>query len=476
MPQSSRRDFIRFATAASLGFVGVRHLLAAGASRGAGLSGAGLSGAGFAAPGFGPLVSDPAGVLDLPAGFRYKVISRVGTTMSDGLIVPGSPDGMAAFAADDGRTLLIRNHEIGVEPGVVGPYGAAGEHLARVPDAKFYDRGTPDAPTPALGGTTTLVYDTRTQTLERESLSLAGTMRNCAGGATPWGTWLTCEEDVTPAGGGFRKSHGWVFEVPASAEAALAEPRPIEGMGRFNHEAVCVDPRTGIVYLTEDRGDGLVYRFVPNAKPEKAGDLHAGGRLEALVVRGKPSFDTRNRKTADVLPGQTLECEWLPLSGIESPEDDLRFRGFDAGAARFARGEGIVWAADGAYIVCTDGGASRRGQLWKYRPSMHEGTPGEREKPATLTLFVEPNDRDVLDMPDNIGVAPWGDLVLCEDGGGEQFLVGVTPEGGLYKLARNATGESEFAGATFSPDGSTLFVNVQYSGLTLAITGPWGRG
>ena len=107
---------------------------------------------------------------------------------------------------------------------------------------------------PCLGGTTTLVYDTRTQTLEKHFLSLIGTIRNCAGGLTPWNTWITCEETMQKAEGTYDADHGYNFEVPASADIGLADPIPLKAMGRFNHEAVAVDPKTGIVYETEDRG------------------------------------------------------------------------------------------------------------------------------------------------------------------------------------------------------------------------------
>ena len=135
-----------------------------------------------------------------------------------------------------------------------------------------------------------------------------------------------------------------------------------------------------------------------------------------------------------------------------------------------------MWYGRGAvYFVCTSGGRAKKGQIWRYLPSPHEGTPEEARDPGTLELFVEPNDGGLIDNADNLTVAPWGDLILCEDGGGEQFVVGVTPRGGIYKFGRNAQSDSEFAGATFSPDGSTLFVNIQSPGLTLAITGPWKR-
>lgn len=261
-----------------------------------------------------------------------------------------------------------------------------------------------------------------------------------------------------------------MFEVPATADPVLHKAEPIKAMGRFNHEAVAVDPGTGIVYLTEDRGDGCLYRYIPTTP----GRLGEGGRLQALAIVDRPGFETRNRDAAGVQRDETLAVRWIDVEDVEAPLDDLRLRSHKLGAAVFARGEGIDWSRRGVYIVCTDGGKARRGQVWRYVPSPFEGTPRESESPGALTLFIEPDDKSVLDMPDNCVVAPWGDLVLCEDGSSpDSFVLGVTPGGEIYKIARNAIDASEFAGATFSPDGSTLFVNLQHHGLTVAIRGPW---
>jgi secreted PhoX family phosphatase len=164
---------------------------------------------------------------------------------------------------------------------------------------------------------------------------------------------------------------------------------------------------------------------------------------------------------------------WIDLDDVESPEDDLRFRGFASGAARFARGEGMWYGRGAIYFACTNGGSEKKGQIWKYTPSPDEGKPEESREPGRLELFVEPNDGTLVENADNLTMAPWGDLIVCEDGSEQQFLVGVTPEGEIYKFARNAMNTSELAGATYSPDGSTLFVNIQSPGITLAITGPW---
>jgi hypothetical protein len=320
-----------------------------------------------------------------------------------------------------------------------------------------------------MGGTTTVVYDTRTQTVERQYLSLTGTIRNCAGGPTPWNSWISCEETVERASEMLTVDHGYNFEVPAAAEMGTVEPVPLVHMGRFNHEAVAVDPASGIVYQTEDRHDGLIYRYIPDVP----GDLAQGGRLQALVLQGRSSLDTRNWEQQTVQPGVPMAVTWIDLEDIQAPEDDLRLRGFDAGAARFARGEGMWYGESAVFFACTNGGRAKKGQIWRYVPSADEGTRAEANAPGTLELFVEPNDGAIIDNADNLTVAPWGDLIVCEDGSGDQFLVGVTPAGDIYKFARNAMNDSELAGATFAPDGSTLFVNIQHAGLTLAITGPW---
>ncbi len=267
------------------------------------------------------------------------------------------------------------------------------------------------------------------------------------------------------------KNHGFVFEVPASIEIARAKPEPIKAMGRFNHEAVCVDPKSGIVYLTEDRPDSLLYRFIPNEK----GNLHAGGKLQALVVKDAPARDTRNwgeNGAADFPSNTPVAVAWIDMDNVEAPDDDLRQRGFKNGAALFARGEGVWFDKNEFYFACTSGGKIQKGQVFKYALSADEGNAGETAQPAHLELFVESTNPDILKYCDNLTVSPWGDLMLCEDDM-HPFLVGVTPQGELYHFAEGAKYQTEFAGACFSPSGKTMFVNIQGEGLTLAITGPW---
>jgi hypothetical protein len=416
------------------------------------------------APGYGALRPDPAGLLDLPDGFTYRVISQLGDRMDDGFVVGDRADGMGCFALDRNRVVLVRNHELQVRHQATGPFrhGLPGS----IPS---YDRDADGRPLP--GGTSTLVYNLRSGRVERQHLSLAGTIRNCAGGVTPWGSWLTCEEDMTRAGKGVGRDHGWVFEVPAR-HRGLVDPVPLTAMGRFNHEAAAVDPRTGIVYLTEDREDGLFYRFLP----DRPGQLARGGRLQALGLRDRPAGgDTANKGRHDITPGAWKSVRWIDLDGVDAPDDDLRLRGHRAGAARFARGEGIHWGAGETFFCCTSGGAKGLGQVMRYRPSPHEGQAGEADQPGMLQLFVESADPGMFNYGDNLTVAPNGHLIVCEDQYTDivdNFLRGITPDGALYPLARCRL-QTELAGACFSPDGTTLFVNLYSPAKTLAITGPW---
>jgi secreted PhoX family phosphatase len=412
------------------------------------------------------LKRDPFNILDLPEGFSYHAFSETGEKLDDGFYVPGKHDGMGAFEGPDGRTILVRNHEVPPGEAEIGPFAGKRSVFVRMSPSKMYDYGNGKAP--SHGGTTTLVYDTKHRRLERHYLSLAGTHTNCAGGIMPWGSWISCEEAVELAEAPYSKNHGYNFEVPARSEG-LVDPLPLVAMGRFRHEAVACDPGTGIVYQTEDRYDSLMYRFIP-AEP---GKLAKGGRLQALRLRDKHRFDTRNwAEEPLVRVGDRLAVEWVEIKNPEAQDDDLRYQGYyESGCARFARAEGIYFGKGAVYIACTNGGLKKKGQIWRYTPSPSEGTADEAKSPGTLELFVEPNDGSLVENCDNLCVAPWGDLMVCEDGISPQFIVGIRPDGSIYKVARTTL--SEFAGACFSPDGTTLFVNIQTPGITLAIVGPW---
>ena len=277
------------------------------------------------------------------------------------------------------------------------------------------------------------------------------------------------------ADSGVTKSHGYIFEVPASAQG-LIKPEPLTAMGRFNHEAAAVDPRTGIVYLTEDRGDSLFYRFIPNQR----GQLAQGGQLQALVLKdvdGSEGFDTRNWETDKMPLQQWMQAQWINLDNPESPEDDLRARGYKDGAAVFARGEGIHWGDNELYFCCTNGGGKQLGQIMRYQPSSFEGQAQEKDAPGRLQLFLQSEDASLYNFGDNLTVTPFGHLLVCEDQYTDvvdNHLRGVTPQGEAYDFARLHM-QTELAGACFSPDGSVLFVNLYSPTKTLAIRGPWDQ-
>ncbi len=424
------------------------------------------------------LKADPAGMLDLPEGFSYTLISETGEQMSDGFFRPGRPDGMACFAhpASTDKCILMCNHEIWPNITDGSPFGPSNKLLKKVKKSQLYDRKTDGSP--FFGGVTKLVYDLKNKKLEEDFLVLTGTAANCAGGQTPWDSWLSCEEQMLTPSEGARKYHGFVFETPASA-TGLIKPVPLKAMGRFAHEAAAVDVQTGFVYLTEDNRHGLFYRFLP----KRNGEMHKGGKLQALAIKGWKSADTSNWPLdwggggpGRIKQGETFDVEWIDMKDVEAPNGDLAERGHAAGAAKFCRGEGMAYGirpgsdVGEIFFNCTQGGVQRTGQVWRYTPEAGEDAPGK------LTLIYESPGADTLDLNDNLALAPWGDLILCEDGPGDEYLRGLTPDGQIYDLARNAHAQkSEFCGACFSPDGQTMFVNVQEPGYTFAINGPWEK-
>ncbi|MFI6822512.1 alkaline phosphatase PhoX [Micromonospora sp. NPDC050187] len=426
----------------------------------------------------------------LPDGFRYRSFhdTEFPVTLDDGTALPGRHDGMGAFPGPGGTVRLVRNHEIG------GPVPAFGD------PAEAYD---PMAP----GGTTT-VEVTRFGEVRRSWTSLNGTLMNCSGGQMPWGSWITCEEtvngpDVGPDYTGapnvsLTKRHGFVFEVPADGRG---DRRPVTAAGRFCHESVAYDPRGGHLYLTEDNfgyASGF-YRYTPPKDPMRIGRLADGGRLQMLAVRGRPN---RNLAAAQRRHA-TYRVEWVdvddpapsfpytPGQPAPTPNDTalthVARQGWEQGAAYFSRLEGAVYDDGVVYFTATQGGGpaetsvgpiadgfgNGHGQVWAYDC-----------RSQVLRLVYESPGPDVLDFPDNITTSPRGTLVVCEDNTSDNFIRGLTPRGDLFDIALNrltsSTGadrsNDEFAGSTFSPDGHTLFVNIQASrGMTFAIWGDWAR-
>lgn len=425
--------------------------------------------------GYGPLKVDPNGILELPEGFSYKVVSFAGQTMDDGYVVPGRADGMACFPGRGSRVILMRNHENTYKTPNLGPLGIGRSVTKRPKPEKIF--GLDAAGHPMPGGVSRLVWDTEKEKLIKSEMALFGTSTNCAGGPTPWGSWLTCEETTVGPKEGLKQTHGWVFEVPARGRG-LVDPVPLKGMGRFLHEAAAVDPATGIVYLTEDAPSpdraGLFYRYIPVTP----GELAQGGKLQALAFKDAPGADARNWDGKITWKqGDVRQVRWVDLTDVESPNDDLRLRGHADGAVIVGRGEGIFWGKGEAWFACTSSGAAKHGQILRYRPSPNEGQPGEADAPGTIELFLEPTDGKVMDYPDNLTVAPNGHLMVCEDRYSDTLrnhLRGITPEGKVYTVARNVYRDNaELAGVCFSPDGGTMFINIYHPGITLAVTGPW---
>jgi secreted PhoX family phosphatase len=424
--------------------------------------------------------------LHLPEGFSYRSFhdTEFPVVLNDGTRLPGRHDGMGAFPLSNGNVLLVRNHELN-NPGA--PFGP----------------GTP-YDVMAQGGTTT-VEVTRFGEVIRAFTSLNGTMMNCSGGIMPWGSWITCEEtvngpDVGPDFTGvpnlaLTKRHGFVFEVPAGGQS---DRQPITQAGRFAHEAVSFDPVDGILYLTEDNfafPSGF-YRYLPATNPLRSGRLDNDGRLQMLAVRGRPNLNL----AAEQPLRATYDVEWVDIDdpapsfpytpGQTAPTTNdqalvyVGDQGRAQGAAYFSRLEGQVYDDNVVYFCSTQGGGAAEtgpdpvggygngfGQIWAYH------TRAEK-----LQLIYQSPSRSTLDFPDNVTTSRRGTLVLCEDNTEDNYLRGLSRGGQLWDIALNRLTSStgvdrsgdEFAGSTFSPDGHTLFVNIQASrGMSFAIWGPW---
>lgn len=428
----------------------------------------------YKAFGFGPIAptaSKNTGetFLSLPHGFEYNVIGKKDIAMSDGRMTPPLHDGMHTFKVGS-ELRIVRNHEV---YGTRSPRPGSG-----IGTSNHYDET-------CGGGTTTLVIDPKTRTVTRDFVSLSGTLINCCGGPTPWGSWVSCEETTLgptvrtgskgEKTGGFPKPHGYCFEVPASLNSTVAAV-PLKAMGRFTHEAIAVDKKTGIVYLTEDYGSAGFYRFIPKRNKR----LAEGGALQMLAIRDKPQYDTRTGQK----PGTSFDVSWVTIENPDPAEADVdpnvvHKEGVAKGGARFARLEGCCSCDDGnIYFASTNGGDAKGGQIWRYQHV--------KKDEGRLTLMFESPNRELLDMPDNVCMMPKSSLLfMCEDsdyegddGTPENFVRILTPDGRIADFARNIVPKlerAEFAGATFSPDGKTLFVNIQQLGATFAVWGDWSQ-
>jgi secreted PhoX family phosphatase len=331
----------------------------------------------------------------------------------------------------------------------------------------------------------------------------------------PWGSWITCEEtingpDVAPdfqgaSNVGLLKPHGYIFEVPADGQS---DRQPITQAGRFPHEAVSFDPVDGILYLTEDNFEfpSGFYRYIPATNPMETGKLDNDGRLQMLAIKGQPNvhLEARQRQRA------TYEVEWVDIDdpnptfpytpGQVAPTTNdaalvaVGAQGRAQGAALFSRLEGQVYDDDVVYFTSTQGGGPAEddsdddnangfgrgnGQVWKYHCR-------EQTLQILYQAPVDPAEANLrFDFPDNITTSARGTLVVCEDSTVDNYVRGLSRGGQLWDIALNRLASQltglprfgdEFAGSTFSPDGHTLFVNIQASrGMTFAIWGPWER-
>lgn len=389
-------------------------------------------------------------ILDIHLSLNYKIISYSGSKMKDGFIVPEKPDGMATFKKDE-KVVIIRNHELRKRHGIRSSAFSDGYDEILSLEDKHYDPKS-------FGGTTNIVYDEKKNKVINEFLSLSGTEANCAGGETPWGSWLTCEESINVKREK-AKSHGYVFEVHPKLNGGVQDPKPLKKLGRFNHEAVAFDDY-GNAYLTEDRSDGLFYKF----KPKNKGDL-TEGKLYALGFTASGKSDTRNWETLTYKIKEKYNIKWIPLDDVDPKQDTLREEGINKGASIFARGEGIISDSSSIYFSCTTGGENYKGQIWKLNYNKNE----------TLELWYESLNENDINMPDNITISPWGDLIICEDNSDINRIWGISKKGKPYIIAENSYSGSEFAGVCFSPSGKTMFFNLQSNGQTFAVTGNWEK-
>lgn len=423
--------------------------------------------------GYGPLIDDPKGLLALPAGFSYEVVTHAGvTTMDSGEFTPNSHDGTATFPGTRGSTLLVVNHELGGDRAEV-------DFPVPLTPGLAYD--------PAAPGGCTVVEISKHGDHVTEWVALTGTQENCAGGRTPWGTWLTCEEDTTRAGeDGMTKDHGYVFEVDPYDRRANQRPKPIKALGRYDHEAVVVDTKRGHLYLTEDADEpnGLLYRWTP-----PKGFRHGRGKLRELsdtagVLEAFKCFDSRGRFVDDLSratqAGTVYGVDWVTVPDRDARTVSVREQFTDDQVTRARKLEGMWWADGGAYIVSSyareESPRQHDGQVWFYDPARRKLT-----LKLILAVNQDPSKDGAFDGPDNITVSPYGGVILAEDGDGVQHLFGATDSGRTYPIARNELNDgtpeepsySEFAGVVFSPDGKTLYASIQDPGILLAIKGPW---
>ncbi len=458
-------------------------------------------------------------LLRLPRGFSYRTFGEQGSIMDDGFITPPSHDGMKSYRARRGAVRLVRNHETQFQLGNASGAPASGEV-------------GPNPYDPVCnGGTTTIEIQPGRGHRDWGDVSswrsASGTYFNCSGGNSTYGTWFTCEElpggpdigaDFFGNATNLTKKHGYVYEVDKRwGPGDAPTPEPITQAGRFTHEGAVMDTATDYLYMTQDDffGASGLYRYIPpkGNRPRRDRRLHDGGKLQMLRVKGIECAELFRHQA----PGSRYDVDWVDIPDPDPthPEGTSFFgslgavsaQGFEQGAAKFSRLEGIRRRGRNIFFSSTQGGQGREGasstfgpgfgQIWKLNLNrMRLKLVFEAPPVANPELPIGPGNLPELSLPDNIAISPNGALVLCEDGTIDRpdrdiviphnFMRGLTRDGELFDFAENVVGAGEFTGATFSPDGRSMFFNVQTTtdddgnlvdvGRTYEVRGPFRRG